>query len=89
LPAETSWQRAAVETLIDDFYALQSDLAERVLRAADGLTKADEDPIAAWIASRAAQLAPAEAITVELRAAANPDLAMLVVADRQLRQAIG
>jgi glutamate dehydrogenase len=89
LPAETSWQRAAVETLIDDFYALQSDLAERVLRAADGLTKADEDPIAAWIASRAAQLAPAEAITAELRAAANPDLAMLVVAGRQLRQAIG
>jgi glutamate dehydrogenase len=84
LPAETSWQKAAVETLIDDFYGLQADLAERVLKAADGL----EDPITAWTATRAAELAPTEAIAAELRAAPNPDLAMLVVAGRQLRQAL-
>jgi glutamate dehydrogenase len=84
LPAETQWQKAAVETLIDDFYALQADLAERVLKAADGA----EDPVASWAATRATQLAPAEAIVVELSAAANPDLAMLVVAGRQLRQAL-
>ena len=85
LPAETPWQKTAVEALIDDFYALQADLAERVLKAADGA----EDPVAAWAASRAAQLAPAEAIAAELRAAPTPDLAMLVVAGRQLRQALG
>jgi glutamate dehydrogenase len=85
LPADTSWQKTAIEALIDDFYALQADLAERVLRSADGA----EDPVAAWTATRAAQLAPAEAIAAELRAAANPDLAMLVVAGRQLRQALG
>jgi glutamate dehydrogenase len=84
LPAETPWQREAVETLIDDFYALQSDLAERILKDADGA----DDPVADWTAARAAQLAPAEAIAAELRAAANPDLAMLVVAGRQLRQAL-
>jgi glutamate dehydrogenase len=84
LPAETSWQKAAAETLIDDFYTLQADLAERVLKAADRAA----DPLAAWAATHVEQLAPAEAIAGELRAAANPDLAMLVVAGRQLRQAL-
>jgi glutamate dehydrogenase len=85
LPTETPWQKTAVEALIDDFYALQADLTERVLKAADGA----EDPVAAWAATRSAQLAPATAIAAELRASPNPDLAMLVVAGRQLRQALG
>jgi glutamate dehydrogenase len=84
LPAETSWQKTAIEALIDDFYALQANLAEQVLKAADGAA----DPVAAWTATRATQLAPAEAIAAELRTVANPDLAMLVVAGRQLRQAL-
>ena len=85
LPAETPWQKAAVETLIDDFYVLQADLATRVLAGADGAA----DPLGTWLETRAGQLAPAEAIAGELRAAAAPDLAMLVVAGRQLRQALG
>jgi glutamate dehydrogenase len=85
LPAETAWQKAAVETLIDDFYVLQADCAQRVLAGADGAA----DPLAAWLESHAGQLAPAEAIATELRAATAPDLAMLVVAGRQLRQALG
>jgi glutamate dehydrogenase len=88
LPAETSWQKAAVETLIDDFYGLQADLAERILNAAPAENGGAVDPIAGWVATRAAQLAPAEAIAAELRTATNPDLAMLVVARRQLRQAV-
>ncbi len=70
--------------MIDDFYALQADLAERVLKTADGA----DDPVAAWTAARAAQFAPAEAIAAELRAAANPDLAMLVVAGRHASEAM-
>ncbi|HTZ36127.1 MAG TPA: NAD-glutamate dehydrogenase [Stellaceae bacterium] len=89
LPAETAWQKAAVDTLIDDFYALQADLAERVLSAAPDGNGAADDPVAAWTRARTAQLAPAEAIAAELRAAPSPDLAMLVVAGRQLRQALG
>ena len=87
LPAETPWQKAAVETLIDDFYALQTGFAEQALAAAGAEGAAD--PLAAWAASHAAQCAPAEAIAAELRATALPDLAMLVVAGRQLRQALG
>jgi len=85
LPAETAWQKQAVETVIDDSFALQAEFSERMLRdGADGV-----DPVAAWAASRGAALAPAEASVTELRAATAPDLAMLVVAGRQLRQALG
>ena len=47
------------------------------------------DPLVAWSAANAASLAPAEALARELRAASIPDLAMLVVASRQLRQVLG
>ncbi|HKS89648.1 MAG TPA: NAD-glutamate dehydrogenase [Stellaceae bacterium] len=85
LPAETSWQKAAAETLIDDFYGLQAEFAARVLAGSDGAA----DPLVAWAEQNLAQLAPADAIAAELRAAAALDLAMLVVAGRQLRQALG
>ena len=85
LPAETAWQKQAVETVIDDVYALQTDLAARILESSNGAA----DPVAAWAGSRVAALAPAEALAAELRGATTPDLAMLVVATRQLRQAVG
>ncbi len=83
LPADTQWQKAAIDTLIDDFYALQAELAERILKDAASAG----DPIASWVETHLAQLAPADALAAELRAATSPDLAMLVVAARQLRQA--
>ncbi|MBV8777656.1 MAG: NAD-glutamate dehydrogenase, partial [Alphaproteobacteria bacterium] len=85
LPAETPWQKAAAETLIDDFYALQADLAQRILAA----TGEAEEPIDAWSAARAEPLAAVDTLIAELRAARNPDLAMLVVAGCQLRQVLG
>ncbi len=87
LRAETPWQKQAVEATIDDLFTLQTDLAARIL-ASSSSTK-PEDPIAAWSAAHAAALAPAEPLLRELRAAAAPDLAMLVVAGRQLRHALG
>jgi glutamate dehydrogenase len=86
LPAETSWQKQAVEATIDDLFALQADLAARIL-ASDSAAK--PDPLAAWSAARPAALAAAETLIRELRAATTPDLAMLVVAGRQLRHAVG
>ena len=84
LPAETPWQKAAVDTLIDDFYSLQVEFATRVLGSANGAA----DPLGDWVANRAAALAPTDSVAAELRASANVDLAMLVVAGRQLRQAL-
>ena len=53
--------------------------------AIDGAT----DPFSAWAKVRESALAPAEAIAAELYTASAPDLVMLVVAGRQLRQALG
>ena len=85
LPAETAWQKAAAATLIEDFYAVQADLAERILKGANSMA----DPLAAWVQAHAAELAPADAIATDVRAAGTSDLAMLVVAARQLRQMLG
>jgi glutamate dehydrogenase len=86
LPAETPWQKLAAEAMTDDLFVLQADLAERIL-ASDCVMK--PDPVGAWSAANAASLTPAETLVRELRAASIPDLAMLVVANRQLRQALG
>jgi glutamate dehydrogenase len=86
LRAETPWQKQAVEATVDDLLGLQADLAERVL-ASDS---ADEtDPLAAWSTAHEAEFRPIEPLMRELRAATTPDLAMLVVAGRQLRHALG
>jgi glutamate dehydrogenase len=87
LRAETPWQKQAVEATIDDLFALQTDLAACIL--ASSSSTQPEDPIAAWSAAHAAALAPAEPLIRELRVTATPDLAMLVVASRQLRHALG
>jgi glutamate dehydrogenase len=87
LRAETPWQKQAVEATIDDLFALQTDLAARILASGSGAQP--EDSIAAWSSAHAAPLAPAEPLIRELRVTATPDLAMLVVASRQLRQALG
>jgi len=86
LPTRTPWQRLAAEAMIDDLYALQADMAARVL-ASDCAAK--PDPLVAWSEANVNSLAPAEALARELRAATAPDLAMLVVAGRQLRHALG
>ena len=86
LPAETVWQKQAIEVMLDDLLVLQADLAMRVL-ASD--YAAEADPLAAWSAGHAAVLGPAEPLIRELRAAPTPELAMLVVVGRQLRHALG
>jgi NAD-specific glutamate dehydrogenase len=84
LPAETSWQ-ARRRATVDDRW--RSGPISR--RASWRHCAAEPDPLAAWAATRAASLAPVEALVRELRTAATPDLALLVVASRQLRQMLG
>jgi glutamate dehydrogenase len=86
LPAETQWQKLAVDATIEDVLTLQADLAARILAAGQRIS---DDPLAAWSATHAAEIAPADALARELRASAAPDLALLVVAARQLRQILG
>jgi glutamate dehydrogenase len=86
LRAETPWQKQAVEATVDDLLGLQADLAERILSSDNA---AQADPLAAWSAAHEADLRPIEPLMRELRAATTPDLAMLVVAGRQLRHTLG
>jgi glutamate dehydrogenase len=86
LPAETQWQKQAVEAIIDDLFVLHADLAARVLESEYAM---EADPLAAWSTTHAAALGTTELLARELRAAATPDLAMLIVVGRQLRQALG
>jgi glutamate dehydrogenase len=85
LPSETSWQKRAVEETIDDLFVLQADIAARILASEHIM---GPDPLAAWAVARAQALSQAEAIARELRATTTPDLAMLVVASRQLRRVL-
>ena len=77
--------RDLAEALIDDFYTMQVEAADRVLRTG-GEAK---EQVTVWAAARAGALAPVESLARELRAVAIPDLAMLVVASRQLRKTLG
>jgi glutamate dehydrogenase len=77
LKAETPWQKMAVAALVDDFYALQSDLSARVV--------ADGADVGAWATQRAPALASLDAALQEMLKAPDQDLAMLTVAARQLR----
>ncbi|MDR3517120.1 MAG: NAD-glutamate dehydrogenase [Azospirillaceae bacterium] len=86
IKTEDHWQKLAVAATIDDLFAHQSQLASHVLQTApeDGV-----DPTEAWIATRPGPVERTRQLLTELRAASRVDLAMLAVANRQLRALIG
>jgi glutamate dehydrogenase len=86
LPAETAWQKQAVEAITEDLFALQADLTARMLA---GEYSTEADPLAAWSAAHEAALGTTEPLLREVRGAPTPDLAMLIVVGRQLRRALG
>jgi glutamate dehydrogenase len=95
VPEDTHWDRLAVTAIVDDLYTHQRDLTARVLATNGQPVAASEtgDGIAAmidsWIAARGPALAQTDALLADLRKAGSIDLAMLAVANRQLRNLIG
>jgi glutamate dehydrogenase len=82
LPGDGHWQALAKSAMRDDLAGLQRSLAMNALAASrDG----EADPVAAWAAQHGAALERAARILGELRAVPSPDLAMLSVALRELR----
>ncbi|WP_431862488.1 hypothetical protein, partial [Azospirillum sp.] len=77
---ENHWQKQAVAALVDDLFAHQTALTVRVLEGT-----ADGHPVEDWIAQRRPVVERVEQLVSELRTQANVDLAMLAVANRQLR----
>ncbi|HZH28912.1 MAG TPA: NAD-glutamate dehydrogenase [Azospirillaceae bacterium] len=80
LKTENHWERQALAAVVDDLYAQQSELTVHALRV-----NGKGDPIQAFAATRPAPVARAEQLLTELRAAPTVDLAMLSIANRQLR----
>jgi glutamate dehydrogenase len=80
LRPETAWQKMAVSALLDDFFQHQSELTRKVI--GNGAT-------IGWAEAHQAEIAPVEAVLHEIAAAPSRDLAMLTVANRQLRALAG
>ena len=74
--ARDALAKRAIAASVDDFFALQAEIAAAAL-AAGGLE--------AWLAARKPSVARWEALAAELRAAPAPSLAALTVAGRELR----
>ena len=83
---ETRWQKDAIGAIVDDLFALQSELASKVIETG-GSEKADT-AVAAWIGTRTALVERTEQLLGDLKTAGAPDIAMLAVATRQLRSLI-
>jgi len=80
------WDKLAVTAIVDDLYGHQVVIAEKVLAASGGPAAPAIDD---WCASRAGPLARTARMIDDLRAAPRLDVAMLAVANRQLRSLAG
>jgi len=87
LPLDGHWQKLAVAAIVDDLYAHQSELVTRVLAATAQAAPAD-GPIESWVKAHAAPVARAESVIADIKSGGQLDLAMLAVANRQLRSMI-
>jgi glutamate dehydrogenase len=88
LPADGHWQGLARGALRDDVADLQRALTIDVLREASPGASADTR-LAAWESAHRASRERAAKVVDEVRGAAKPDLAMISVALRELRNLVG
>lgn len=86
MKSETHWQRLATSAVVDDLFTQQSQLTTKVLPLLTGTDRAAADAaIEQWRDGRGAAMVRYESLLVEVQANPKPDLAMLAVALRQLR----
>ncbi len=88
LPVETDWHAMAAAAIVEDLYALQSRLAVRIMDTCSG-GPGGNSAIEAWCAGNRSRFDRARAIAADLRAAGAADLAMLTVANREVRALLG
>ena len=85
LDPDSHWDKLAVSAIIDDLQSQQCELAARVLKEANGADAEPDALIRDWIERRPAPVERADTLISELKQSGTPDLAMLAVANRQLR----
>jgi glutamate dehydrogenase len=86
LPTDNTWDKLAITAIVDDFYSHQTALTHTVLANGDsgGGTKA----VDAWAKQRAHTVQRTRELLQEMQSAGTPDLAMLAVANRQLKSMV-
>ncbi|HUF78013.1 MAG TPA: NAD-glutamate dehydrogenase [Thermoanaerobaculia bacterium] len=87
LTADGRWQKAALAAVVDDLFYLQGELTRQVLSAVHG-DGSPRQTIEVWAAARRGAVARAEEVIREVRTAKSPDLAMVMVANDQLRRLV-
>jgi glutamate dehydrogenase len=85
--AEGHWQKQAIQAVVEELFSHQSSLTTRVLEANGGAE--GNGILDGWLSARQAAVDRTDALLAELRGAGTLDLAMLAVANRQLRTMIG
>ncbi len=84
LPTDSAWDKLAVNAIVDDLSGHQTELTRKVLSSV-GSGRPSVSDVNAWAASRRALVARTEQLIAELQSVAHPTLAMLAVANRQLK----
>ncbi len=81
LTPDSTWHKLAVEAIIDDMWGTQSELTIKVL----GIGGTGANAIDSWVGSRHDLVDRVEGLIGELETIGQVDLAMLAVANRELR----
>lgn len=92
LPSDNSWASEALDGLIDQLYGCQAGLTLRVLKDTQckkPANSAKKSMVKIWLEKHGAQADALEPLFQDLRAAANIDLPMLVIAEQRLRALYG
>ncbi|HVG06805.1 MAG TPA: NAD-glutamate dehydrogenase [Thermoanaerobaculia bacterium] len=84
LPTDKVWDKLAVTAIMDDLFSQQGELTARVLA---GVRKGGDanQVVDAWVEERRPLVTRTEQLLAELKSVGTPDLAMLAVANRQLK----
>ena len=85
LSANTHWQRQAVTAIIDDLYVQQRALTSSVIEANGDGDGAVDGVVNGWIDANRAAVGRNEQLLADLRKSGAVDIAMLTVANRQIR----
>jgi glutamate dehydrogenase len=89
LPVDGHWTRLAVGAIVDDLYGHQFRLTQNVIETTGTASGAADGVIEAWESARKPMVDRAARLVDDLRAAGMVDLAMLAVANRELRALTG
>ena len=88
LAAGGYWQELAATAFTEDLYTHQFHLAQNILDVAGGEAAVAQGVIEAWVEARQSRVDRLNSLLDEIRAGDSVDLAMLAVANRQLRSLV-